>query len=196
MVGWLELQLDDAPVVVLAGVNDPFLPEAVTAHPHLPNALRSRLGLEDNQARYARDAYRLTALLHSTRTRLLLAGLRTAQGDPLRPSRILLTDSGSALARRVLRLTGQDPGGEAAAREERSGREDPGEGGSRAIAAPEPGTVPGHGSGGFSLPPLRFVPIPALPRPLPVTAFRALLDDPFLWALRALLGLQIGRAHV
>lgn len=171
MVGWLELQLDDAPVILLTGVSDPFLPEAVNADPFLPNALRSRLGLEDNRSRYARDAYRLTALLKSTAAHLIIAGHRTAAGDPLRPSRLLLTGTDEELAGRILKLTGVDSATD-------SKRSEP---------------LPVHGIGGssrFRLPPEPHFPLPAIPRPLPVTAFRALLEDPYLWALQRLLGLE------
>jgi RecB family exonuclease len=171
MVGWLELQLDDAPVVFLTGVGDPFLPEALNADPFLPNALRSRLGLEDNRSRYARDAYRLTTLVQSTESRLIIAGRRTAAGDPLRPSRLLLTGSGDEMARRVLKLTGSDSHAEGRRRAR--------------ITGPTGGSETR-----FRLPPEPRLLLPELPRPLPVTAFRALLADPYLWALHHLLGLE------
>jgi len=170
MVGWLELQLDDAPVILLTGVSDPFLPKAVNADPFLPNALRSRLGLEDNRARYARDAYRLTALVKSTEARRIIAGRRTAAGDPLRPSRLLLTGTVEEMACRILRLTGVD-----------STPDD---------RRPKPFQAHDIGSGSrFRLPPEPHIPLPEIPKPLPVTAFRALLEDPYLWALQNLLEL-------
>ncbi len=170
MVGWLELQLDDAPVIILTGVSDPFLPRAVNADPFLPNALRSRLGLEDNRARYARDAYRLTALVKSTKNRLIIAGRRTAAGDPLRPSRLLLTGTVEEMASRILRLTGVD-----------STPDD---------RRPKPFPVYDLGAESqFRLPPEPRIPLPEIPTPLPVTAFRALLEDPYLWALQNLLEL-------
>ncbi len=171
MVGWLELQLDDAPVVVLTGVSDPFLPESVNADPFLPNALRTRLGLEDNAARYARDAYRLSAMVHSTRDRVIVAARRNAAGDPLRPSRLLLTGEDEELAQRVLRLSGED-------------------------AVPRPvlrraaGALAAARGGRFHLPPEPFIPIPRLRQPLPVTAFRGLLADPYVWALQHQLRLK------
>ncbi|MFH1763435.1 MAG: PD-(D/E)XK nuclease family protein [Gemmatimonadota bacterium] len=171
MVGWLELQLDDAPVVLLTGVGDPFLPEAVNADPFLPNALRSRLGLEDNRARYARDAYRLTTLVKSTQARVIIAGRRTAAGDPLRPSRLLLTGTDEELAGRILMLTGADPAAD----------------GRRPKLPPGPDN---RARSRFPLPPEPHIHLPEIPRPLPVTAFRALLEDPYLWALQSLLGLE------
>ena len=44
LVDWLELPLDDAPIVVLTGFNEGLLPESVSGHPFLTDALRTRLG--------------------------------------------------------------------------------------------------------------------------------------------------------
>ena len=44
----LELHLDDAPVAVITGMNEPFVPQAINAHAFLPNSLRTKLGIEDN----------------------------------------------------------------------------------------------------------------------------------------------------
>jgi len=171
LVGWLELQLDDAPIVLLTGVSDPFLPEAVNADPFLPNALRERLGLEDNNSRYARDAYRLTTLVHSTRSRTVLAGRRTAAGDPLRPSRLLLSGSDEEVARRILSLTGD------------TGDDDP-------RFRPETPLRIETRKTRFRLPPEPRIQVTKIPQPLPVTAFKALIEDPYLWALSGILGLR------
>lgn len=164
MVGWLELQLDDAPVVVLTGVSDPFLPESVNADLFLPNAMRTRLGLEDNRARYARDAYRLTAMVRSTRARVIVAARRNAAGDPLRPSRLLLTGGEEELALRTLQLLGDVQENNPVSR--------------RILGSRGPGA-----DGGFTLPPEPFIRVPVIRQPLPITAFRGLLADPYLWAL-------------
>jgi len=65
MVGWLELPLDDAPSLVVCGVNDGNVPSSLNNDMFLPNGLREELGLEDNQRRYARDAYALSVLTNS-----------------------------------------------------------------------------------------------------------------------------------
>jgi hypothetical protein len=171
LVGWLELHLDDAPVLLLTGINEPVLPEAVNADPFLPNALRTRLGLEDNRARHARDSYRLTAILHSKEQLRLVAGRRNAGGDPLRPSRLLLTGGAREMARRILRFT-SDEGPRTPESE-----------------LPPLAILPAPTSG-FSLPPEPWIAIPELPRPLPVTAFRSLLSDPYTWALERILKLE------
>jgi ATP-dependent helicase/nuclease subunit B len=91
--GWLELPWEDAPHLVVAGLNDARVPEAVAGHAFLPESLRVRLGLKSNEARFARDAHLLQALAASrgSEGRLdLLFGKFAAEGDPLRPSRLLL----------------------------------------------------------------------------------------------------------
>ena len=83
LLGWLELHLDDAPVAIVTGFNEPYLPKTVNADAFLPNRLRSALGLEDNAARYARDAYQLTAILHSRDQVRLIAGRRNQHVEPV-----------------------------------------------------------------------------------------------------------------
>ena len=104
--GWLELLWEDAPHLVVAGLNDGVVPEAVVGHPFLPQSLRSLdvLGLKGNAERFARDAYQLTALLQSRRDggRVdLLLVRRSSAGDPMRPSRLLLRCADEQLPARV-----------------------------------------------------------------------------------------------
>lgn len=107
LLGWLELLWEDAPHLVVTGLNDGCVPETVTGDAFLPEALRGRLGLKTNEARFARDAYLLAALSASRTTtgRLdLLVGKVSATGDPLRPSRLLLACAEPELPRRVAAL--------------------------------------------------------------------------------------------
>lgn len=102
--GWIELLWEDAPHVVVAGLNDGRVPEAVVGDAFLPESLRGRIGLRTNADRFARDAYLLQALAASRTTggRLdVLVGKVSAQGDPLRPSRLLLRCPDADLPRRV-----------------------------------------------------------------------------------------------
>ena len=102
--GWLELLWEDAPHLVVAGLNDGRVPEAVVGDAFLPEALRARLGLKTNAQRFARDAYVLAALAapRAAHGRLdLLVGKVSAAGDPLRPSRLLLRCADADLPRRV-----------------------------------------------------------------------------------------------
>ena len=102
--GWLELLWEDAPHLVVAGLNDGRVPDAVVGDPFLPESLRGQLGLKTNGARFARDAYLLQALA-KCRARGgsldLLLGKMSAAGDPLRPSRLLLRCPDAELAARV-----------------------------------------------------------------------------------------------
>jgi ATP-dependent helicase/nuclease subunit B len=175
LLGWLELHLDDAPVAVLTGMNEPFVPEAMNADAFLPNALRTRLGIEDNDRRYARDAYQLTAMLHSRRVHVV-AGRRTMLGDPLRPSRLLLATSGETLARRIKAYLGDD-----------------GSAMTPAEATPDPtrptATFPINSR--FALPPERVISLRVVPTSLSVTEFGAVLSDPYGWALNRAVGGEV-----
>ncbi len=102
--GWLELLWEDAPHLVIAGMNDGSVPDAVVGDAFLPESLRERLGLKTNAARFARDAYLLQALAvcRARGGRLdLLLGKTSAAGDPLRPSRLLLACADADLPRRI-----------------------------------------------------------------------------------------------
>ena len=104
LLGWLELLWEDAPHLVVSGLNDGRVPDAVVGDAFLPEALRGRLGLKTNAARFARDAYLLAALAASRTVagRLdLLVGKVSAAGDPLRPSRLLLRCEEAELPARV-----------------------------------------------------------------------------------------------
>ena len=107
LLGWLELPLDDAPAVVVTGFNDGFVPSFVNADPFLPNSLRRQLGLDDNDRRYARDAYALAVLAGSRKELRLIAGRRSAEGDPLTPSRLAFACPREKIADRVLNYFGE-----------------------------------------------------------------------------------------
>jgi ATP-dependent helicase/nuclease subunit B len=178
VVGWLELALEDAPLLALVGVNEPALPASTTADPFLPDALRTRLGLVDNRFRFLRDHHLLSSLLTTHPRRILLvAGRRDGTGTPLRPSRLLLSGPGEAIATRVLQLL---KGEEAFPAQEAPG------------AAPEPLET---GSAAASTTPLVFPPEPVISAPnvpdtLSVTGFRGLLVNPYLYALERILHLN------
>lgn len=104
LLGPLELHLDDAPALVVTGFNEGRLPSSVSADPFLPNNLRRQLGLLDNDRRYARDAYALTAILASRPHVTLITGRRTGAGDPLTPSRLAFAADPDTAARRVKRF--------------------------------------------------------------------------------------------
>lgn len=101
---WLELLWEDAPHVVVAGLNDGRVPTAVNGDAFLPESLRRKLGLETNEDRFARDAYLLSAITSRGERggRVdMLVGKVSGTGDPLRPSRLLLQCPDDELAHRV-----------------------------------------------------------------------------------------------
>ncbi|MGH7138716.1 MAG: PD-(D/E)XK nuclease family protein, partial [Pirellulales bacterium] len=102
LLGWLELPLDDAPALIVTGFNDGFVPSFINSDPFLPNGLRRQLGLVDNDQRYARDAYALSVLVGSRQELRLIAGRRSAEGDPLLPSRLTFACPREQIAERVL----------------------------------------------------------------------------------------------
>lgn len=105
--GWLELPWEDAPHLVVAGLNDGLVPDAIVGDAFLPESLRARLGLKTNAARFARDACLLHTLAASRRGpgRLeLLLAKHSAAGDPLRPSRLLLRCADAVLPERIRHL--------------------------------------------------------------------------------------------
>ena len=92
LAGWLDLALDDAPVMVITSVNDEFVPTSEVGHQFLPNELCKELKILDNDRRFARDAYALTVISSVRENLLLIAGRRSGSGEPRRPSRLLFTD--------------------------------------------------------------------------------------------------------
>lgn len=92
LAGWLDLALDDAPVMVITSVNDEHVPTSEVGHQFLPNELCKELKILDNDRRYARDAYALTVISSVRENLLLVAGRRASSGEPKRPSRLLFTD--------------------------------------------------------------------------------------------------------
>lgn len=196
LLGWLELHLDDAPVTVVTGLNEGVLPESVNAHAYLPDALRARLGLLDNETRYARDAYQITALIHSRAEVKVIAGRRTVRGDPLRPSRLIFAVEGAALAERVRRFYGEEgvesrtPGdGEDVLPGSAEPSDRPAGGGPAPAADREdPGVA--AGDSGFRLPPEPELVVPSPIERLSVSRFGAVLTNPYLFALETLLGLR------
>lgn len=191
----------------------------MNSDPYLPNALRARLGLVDNDGRYARDNYLLTAMLHAREHITLTAGRQNAAGDPLRPSRLMLAVRGEALAQRVLRF--YEPDAEEHARQE-AGDDDAAD--PLATPANRSGTDPsGHeqldmfelptarpetaaesempvpGAQGsafpdvvshFRLPPERQIRVDEPITELRVTDFARLLQDPYRFALERMLRLR------
>lgn len=101
LMGWLELQLDDAPMLIVTGFNEGYIPRSANADAFLPDHTRQVLGLEDNRRRYARDVMMLRAITHSRQHVTLIAGRRHHDEEPLAPSRLLLTGDEDRIAKTV-----------------------------------------------------------------------------------------------
>lgn len=102
--GWLELLYDPAPHLLVCGMNEGRIPGKTSTDTWLSERTRGKLGLTNDTARAARDAYILTALIRTRKNggRVdLIAGKSTMSGDMLQPSRLLLAAKGQELARRV-----------------------------------------------------------------------------------------------
>ena len=103
MYGWLDIALDDAPVMAVAGMNEGVVPETINEHVFLPNQLREALGIKSNDSRFARDMYILSSLLASKKQVFFTFGRVSADDTPLLPSRLLLTGNAKDVAARGAR---------------------------------------------------------------------------------------------
>jgi ATP-dependent helicase/nuclease subunit B len=113
LAGWLDLPLDDAPVLVITGMNDGSVPTSERGHPFLPNELCKKLQILDNDRRYARDCYAMSVIANVRKELLLIAGRRDSQAEPLKPSRLLFADTAEIAALRAkafFEFTGGDLG--------------------------------------------------------------------------------------
>jgi ATP-dependent helicase/nuclease subunit B len=162
--GWLELPWNDAPTLVITGLNEGLIPESRFADLFLPDSLRQTLGLRCDATRFARDAFWLTYLIESRRRsgRIeLIAGRTGPDGDPLLPSRLLFQCPPDRLVDRVKLLFARP-----------------------AAAAGRP--IP---SRGFRLNPAAAR-IPRIPDSISVTAFSSYLRCPFRFYLESILRME------
>jgi len=165
LLGWLELQLDDAPNLIITGFNEGNIPQNVNHHWLLPDAFRQALGLMDNRHRFARDLYMLSAICHSRPVTHVILGRTTSQGDPLAPSRLLLSNDPCMLPHWIDRFYDEKHGSP------------------RAPLLLTPGRV-----STFDVP--RPVPLDEPVTELTVTAFRQYIACPYRFYLKYVLGLQ------
>ena len=192
LLGWLELPLDDADVMVVTGFNEPFVPESVTSHPFLPHGLRQALGLLDNAGRWARDLLYLRTIEETRSGAVLITGRWDGEGNPLLPSRLLFAEAKETAVERVRRCfrEGED-------------RAEPSDG--DVVDAPsrleptqhdlwetrDPIAAPSlFQEERFRLPPVPVLSAPSVPDRIPVTSFRSLLTDPYRYALERVLSLR------
>jgi len=104
--GWLEAPWLPEARLVLAGMIEGRLPQSLDGDPFLPDSIRPELGLNHNQQRLARDAYLLHSLLasHSSSQIALSCSKYNHDGDPNRPSRLLLRTEPAALPARIRKV--------------------------------------------------------------------------------------------
>lgn len=117
--GWLEAPwLGDA-AIVLCGCIEGRLPQSVDGDAFLPDSLRPAFGLGHNDQRLARDAYLLDALLASRPPENIRLSFSkyNREGDPNRPSRLLLRTPDNELPERVRKVT--SPSGDSRTRPRR-----------------------------------------------------------------------------
>ncbi len=171
VAGWLDLALDDSAAMVITSLNHPYVPEAITADPFLPGSLRTRLQLNDNERRLARDIHSLDVILSSRREITLIVGARSLDGSPTPPSRLFAAAKPLDAARRLVELLEPKP---------RPSKPTPKSSKSKLWMAVNDQSQ---------------LPIPVLPADRPVksmsvTAFKAYLDCPYRFYLRHVLHLK------
>jgi len=158
--GWLDLALDDAPFLVVAGFNEGNVPSAKGGDGFLPDSLRASLNLSDSRRRYARDASVVWLLLNSRRRVIFVMGRRDQDGNPLAPSRLWFACEAEEIPVRVRQFFGE-------ADDEEGGVSFESE---------------GPAEGGFSIP--APVNVPTAPEVIAVTSFRDYLSCPYRYFLR------------
>ena len=170
VVGWLDLPLDDSPLLVITGFNEGAVPQSMAGDAFLPDSLRSRLALKDNRFRYARDACAMHAILSSGREITVIMGKTNADGDPLSPSRLWFACPPDEIRRRVLAFFSDE-----------SAAED-----SQSATAGDIQATNERSVSRFGIP--APISLPA-PERIPVTQFREFLQCPYRYFLRRELGL-------
>ena len=104
--GWLEVQWETAPALLLADVREGIVPETRIGDAFLPDSIRARAGIAGNRESFARDLFLARALLASRPANgvRFLYSRRAANQDPQIPSRLLLACPEDELPARVALL--------------------------------------------------------------------------------------------
>lgn len=108
--GWLELPWNSAPILIITGMNDEFVPGGQLEHLFLPDALRTKLKLRNDASRFARDAFVITTLIESRRSTgaiYFILSKNGIQGEVLKPSRLFFLCDDKLLIQRARRLFAQ-----------------------------------------------------------------------------------------
>jgi len=178
LLGWLELAMDDSPVLLLTGFNEGFVPESITSDVFLPNSLRTALGLRDNRRRYARDAYAVSSMMQNREKVVFIAGRADTKGNPLTPSRLWFAADSDSLPDRVRRFYDVESDVAQTSSTEAGIIDVPNDLGELQPSRLSGFTVPRPGA------------VPPAPAEIPVTAFREYLDCPYRYFLKRELRLR------
>ena len=89
IVGWLEVALDDAPLLAITSAVEGSLPTSTATDPLLPDPLRKALSLEDTGRIAARDAWILSVAASCRENLLVIVPQHKADATPAIPSRLL-----------------------------------------------------------------------------------------------------------
>lgn len=166
--GWLEIPWNDAPFLLVTGMNEGLVPASHMDDAFLPDTLRRALGLRSEEMLLAVDTFLMQGMIASRRTggrAVFIAGKTSTRGDPLKPSRLLFQCRDEELAERAARLFGEPE-------ERRDGY--PASISFRLDPSPPP-----------DLPPDRIT-----LKDLSVTAFKDYLACPFRFYLKHILGME------
>ena len=101
LLGWLEVAFDDAPSLVLTGLDEGAVPAVINSDPFLQDSLARHLGLANNQSRYTRDAALFSTIVHSKENIRIIVCRRSLSGEAIQPSRLLFACKTSLLPKRV-----------------------------------------------------------------------------------------------
>ena len=107
--GWLELLWNDAPFLIVTGMNEGKVPNSKITDIFLSDSMRRQMQLRHDGDRLATDAYIMHALIapRDTSGRVcFIAGKTSNTGDPLKPSRLLFLCSDEDLPHRAGKLFG------------------------------------------------------------------------------------------
>jgi len=167
LIGWLEALADPAPELIVTGMNEGLVPASLVADPLVPDGLRRALGITDDRARLARDAYHLAAIVSSRARVTLICGRRGDDNEPRTPTRLLYRCERGTLVERVRRFT------------------DASRARAPSVRVPR-GTPPAMESAFASMP---IVPVDPVTE-MSVTDFRAYIRSPYLYYLERVLRLR------
>lgn len=108
--GWLELPWNNSALLIVTGMNEGSVPDSRLGDVFIPDRLRRALNLPNDETRFARDVYLLTAMIKSRPEPgrvIILVGKHSAVGDPLKPSRLLFRCEDDELLLRAGHLLGE-----------------------------------------------------------------------------------------